>query len=69
METSNKLDLSALQDGKLHLIAFLGDKFCYLVEDPDGSEWALYEAFSNKFPMLVRRMLADRRAPFRIAED
>lgn len=63
METPNKIDLTTIQDGKLHLIAFCGDKFAYLVEDPDGSEWLLHEALANKFPILVLRMLGERRAP------
>lgn len=63
METPPPIDLGRLQDGKLHLIAFCGDKFAYLVEDPDGSEWLLHEALGNKFPLLVLRMLAERRTP------
>jgi hypothetical protein len=52
-------DLSALQDGKLHLIAFCGDKFVYLTEDPNGSQWALQDCLTSKFPKLVQRMLSE----------
>ena len=57
------IDLSHLQDGNLHLVAFLGDKFCYLVEDPHGSGWAMHDALTTKFPGLVLRMLADYAPP------
>jgi hypothetical protein len=63
METTNKIDLGALRDGNLHLVAFLGDRFCYLVEDPHGSQWAIYDTLANKFPGLVLRMLADNVPP------
>jgi hypothetical protein len=53
------MNLGALQDGNLHLVAFLGDKFCYLVKDPKGSQWVIQEALNEQFPAMVRRMLAD----------
>jgi hypothetical protein len=56
---SETINLGALQDGNLHLVAFLGDKFCYLVKDPSGSAWVIQEALSDQFPAMVRRMLAD----------
>jgi hypothetical protein len=59
MEKTNQINLSALQDGNLHLAAFLGDKFCYLVKDPNGSKWLIQDALESQFPALVRRMLAD----------
>jgi len=59
MNERQTVDLSELQDGNLHLIAFLGDKFCYLVKDPHGSQWVIAEALSDQFPALVRRMLSD----------
>lgn len=55
-----EIDLSALADGKLHLIGFCGDKFVYLVEDPNGSQWVLHDALSVKFPLMVRQMLSER---------
>ena len=59
MKEPQSVDLSHLQDGNLHLIAFLGEKFCYLVKDPRGSQWVIAEALNDQFPALVRRMLAD----------
>jgi hypothetical protein len=56
---SETINLGALQDGNLHLVAFLGDKFCYLVKDPRGSAWVIQEALSEQFPAMVRQMLAD----------
>jgi hypothetical protein len=56
---SETMNLGALTDGNLHLVAFLGDKFCYLVKDPKGSQWVIQEALNDQFPALVRRMLAD----------
>jgi len=58
-ETTATISLEALQDGNLHLAAFLGDKFCYLVKDPHGSQWVIEDALKSQFPALVRRMLAD----------
>ncbi len=55
-----EIDLSALRDGNLHLVAFLGDKFCYIAENPNGSEWVIADTLNNKFPALVFRMLDDR---------
>jgi hypothetical protein len=59
METEKAIDLSALQDGNLHLIAFLGNRFCYLVKDPKGSQWVIQDALNSQFPALVRQMLVD----------
>jgi hypothetical protein len=59
IENAQTVDLSALQDGNLHLVGFLGDKFCYLVKDPNGSKWVIQDALESQFPALVRRMLAD----------
>jgi hypothetical protein len=56
---SETINLGALADGNLHLVAFLGDKFCYLVKDPKGSGWVIQEALNEQFPAMVRRMLAD----------
>lgn len=57
MENANRVDLGALQDGKLHLMAYCGNKFVYLVVDPDGSQWLVHEALADKFPVMVRHML------------
>ena len=59
MSEPRTIDLGALQDGNLHLVAFLGDKFCYLVKDPKGSPWVIQDALNSQFPALVRRMLVD----------
>jgi hypothetical protein len=59
MESTQTIDLTALQDGNLHLVAFLGGKFCYLVKDPNGSKWVIQDALESQFPALVRKMLAD----------
>jgi hypothetical protein len=56
---SQPINLGALADGNLHLVAFLGDKFCYLVKDPKGSQWVIQQALNDQFPAMVRRMLAD----------
>jgi hypothetical protein len=61
METPVKIDLSALADGRLHLIAFCGDRFVYITEDPDGSSYGLFDTLASKFPLLVRRMLEEQR--------
>jgi len=60
MNEPQTINLGALADGNLHLVAFLGDKFCYLVKDPKGSQWVIQEALSETFPAMVRRMLADK---------
>lgn len=67
MEQANRIDLSALQDGKLHLIAFMGDKFCYLTADPNGSMWALHNTVRTEFPRLVDKMFAEN-SPFSRAD-
>jgi hypothetical protein len=59
MEKTNQIDLSAFGDGNLHLVAFLGDKFCYLAKDPTGSKWVIQDALEKQFPALVRKMLDD----------
>jgi hypothetical protein len=59
LEITNKIDLSSLQDGNLHLIAFLGNRFCYLIKDPKGSQWVIQDALKSQFPALVRQMLVD----------
>ena len=59
MNETETINLGALQDGNLHLAAFLGDKFCYLVKDPNGSQWVIEDALKSQFPTMVRRMLAD----------
>jgi hypothetical protein len=58
-EGQTTINLGALADGNLHLVAFLGDKFAYLVKDPRGSGWLIEEALSEQFPAMVRRLLAD----------
>lgn len=59
MEQANRVDLGALQDGKLHLMGFCGGKFVYLSVDPNGSEYVIYQTLSDKFPVMVMRMLGD----------
>jgi hypothetical protein len=59
MESQNSIDLAALKDGNLHLVAFLGNRFCYLINDPNGSQWLTQDALEKQFPALVRKMLAE----------
>jgi hypothetical protein len=59
IEIRETIDFGALCDGNLHLAAFLGDKFCYLVKDPHGPPWVIQEALASQFPAMVFKLLAD----------